>query len=313
MTSDIEKPIILLGAARSGTFLLSRSLSQHPDVAYISEPNYIWKAYNADLGHDMIPRSRCTDRVRNHIRSRFNEMRIQQGRSRFCEKTPANGMRLPFVLDVFPDAKLVHVVRDGRHCAISARRKFMGNVQKITTGPEAPAVESSGGPREGGGLGNLSTVIRRAKMRIQQGVPPSDLIHYVPKAVDSTLGKLGLKRHFVWGPEFPGIRQMMRTHPLIEICAIQWQQSVEGVLNTIAARPNANYYQVDFTRLLRDNEAVTREIFDFAELAQPASVQTLDARGFDSKRDPFETELSDEERQILMDRIASTLQKLEYI
>jgi hypothetical protein len=81
----------------------------------------------------MIPASRATEPVRAHIRRKFNQMRIAQGKPRFCEKTPANEMRLPFVLEVFPDAKLIHVVRDGRQVAVSARRKFCGNVDKITT------------------------------------------------------------------------------------------------------------------------------------------------------------------------------------
>jgi hypothetical protein len=310
--SQIEKPIIILGAARSGTYLMSRSLDQHPDVAYVSEPNTIWKAYNASLGHDMIPASRATEPVCAYIRNKFNQMRIAQGKARFCEKTPANGMRLPFVLEVFPDAKLIHVVRDGRQVAVSSRRKFRGNVNKITTGSESGRSEATR-KKSAGGFSNLHHVIRRTRMRLDQGVPLSDLPHYAPKALDSALGMIGLKRQFLWGPEFPGMRKMMRTHSLIEICAIQWQLSVEGVLNVVAARPGVDYYEVKFDRLIAENEKVTREVFDFAELPQPDHVEALRPRGFDRSDDPFQSELDEGERQIVMDRISGTLARLGFI
>jgi hypothetical protein len=310
--SQIEKPIIILGAARSGTYLMSRSLDQHPDVAYASEPNYIWKAYNASLGHDMIPASRATEPVCAYIRHKFNQMRIAQGKPRFCEKTPANGLRLPFVLEVFPDAKLIHIVRDGRQVAVSSRRKFRGNVNKITTGSESGPSETTG-KKSAGGFSNLRHVIRRTRMRLSQGIPLLDLPHYAPKAVDSALGMIGLKQQFLWGPEFPGMRKMMRTHSLIEICAIQWQMSVEGVLNVVSARPGVDYYEVKFDRLIAENEKVTREVFDFAELPQPDHVETLRPRGFDRSEDPFHSELDEGERQIVMDRISGTLARLGFI
>ena len=38
-----------------------------------------------------------------------------KGEKRLLEKTPENCLRLPFLLDLFPDARFIHLVRDGRN------------------------------------------------------------------------------------------------------------------------------------------------------------------------------------------------------
>lgn len=305
MESGIHKPIIILGAARSGTGLLIGSLARHPDLAWIEEPNFVWKSYNADVGHDMLPPTRATDRVKRHIHRRFDAMRIAQGRSRIVEKTPQSTLRLPFVLEVFPDAKLVHVIRDGRQVVASARRKYMGSTEKITRRREGPAPS-------GGSLGNVRAVAQVMRQKWEDGLPPSDLLRYGPKIWNMSLGMMGIKKAFAWGPEFPGMRRMMKTHPLVDVCAMQWQLSVEGVLNTLAARPDVACHTVRFERLIEETEKVTREIFEFADLPRPSELRPLPPNRFDASIDLFERELDETERRIVYDRIAETLHRLGY-
>ena len=68
-------------------------------------------------------------------------------------------------------------------------------------------------------------------------VPLVDLPYYLPKALGSALRMTGLRRQFPWGPEFPGMRDMMRTHSLIEACAFQWRQCVENSIKAFEAMP----------------------------------------------------------------------------
>jgi hypothetical protein len=43
----------------------------------------------------------------------------EQSKTRWAEKTPENILAVPFLYRLFPDAKFVHIVRDGRDVAIS--------------------------------------------------------------------------------------------------------------------------------------------------------------------------------------------------
>ena len=307
MEDGIRKPIIILGAARSGTGLLVASIARHPDVAWLEEPNFVWKAYNADVGHDMIPPSRATERVKRYIRTRFDAMRIAQGdKARIVEKTPQSALRLPFVLEVFPDAKLVHVIRDGREVVASARRKYLGSTEKITRSHEGLAAR-------GGNLRNARAVLHTMQQKWRDGLPPGDLLRYGPKIWNMSLGMMGIKKSFAWGPEFPGMRRMMKTHPLVDVCALQWQLSVDSVLNTLASRPALDVYEVRFERLVQEPEKVTQEVFDFAELSRPAELRPLPPSRFDASIDLFQSELDASERRIVYDRIAETLARLGYL
>lgn len=59
----------------------------------------------------MIPASRATPAVRAYIRSKFAQYCRDRGKTRLCEKSPANTMRLPFVLEVLSGAKVIHIIR----------------------------------------------------------------------------------------------------------------------------------------------------------------------------------------------------------
>lgn len=305
MADGIRQPIIILGAARSGTGLLAVSLARHPDLCLIDEPNFVWKAYNADVGHDMIPPTRATEQVKRYIHQRFDAMRRAAGdKPRIVEKTPQSAMRLPFVLEVFPDAHLVHVIRDGRQVVASARRKSMGAVGKVTRSREGMAERS-------GSAKNAATVLKVLRQKWEAGFPIRDLPRYAPKIWNTSLGMLGVKETFAWGPEFPGMRRMIRTHPLVDVSALQWQICVEGVRNVLASRPGLHVFETRFERLVAEPDAVASEILEFAGLPR-RDLPPLPPSSFDPSIDLFELELSAAERQIVYDRIGATLADLGY-
>jgi hypothetical protein len=215
-------------------------------------------------------------------------------------------MRLPFVLEVFPDAKIVHVIRDGREVVASARRKYMGSTAKITRSSEGMA-------ERGGNLRKSRAVLQTMKQKWRDGIPVGDLLRYGPKIWNMSLGMMGIKKSFAWGPEFPGMRRMMKTHPLVDVCALQWKFSVDGVANTLVSRPDLEVYELRFERLVRETEQVTREVFEFAELSRPTGLRPLPPTRFDASIELFRTELDADEQRIVHDRIGETLMQLGYL
>jgi len=49
----------------------------------------------------------------------------KEGKPRWCEKTPQHIQHMPLLADMFPGAKFIHVVRDGRDCAASFNRRWL--------------------------------------------------------------------------------------------------------------------------------------------------------------------------------------------
>jgi hypothetical protein len=48
----------------------------------------------------------------------------QSGKSRWCEKTPMHALHISSIRQLFPNAKFLHVIRDGRSCAASFHRRW---------------------------------------------------------------------------------------------------------------------------------------------------------------------------------------------
>lgn len=124
----VRNPIFVIGMAKSGKSLVCSLLRLHPDLAYWREANEIWDpsgypwvrsarktpplwadpaAYTLRWWRDAQPR-------RHEIRATFGAFQWFCRRPYFLNDTPLNTFRIPYLLDMFPDARFVHVIRDGR-------------------------------------------------------------------------------------------------------------------------------------------------------------------------------------------------------
>lgn len=104
----------LIGTHRSGTTWLGGLLGTIPGVAYWSEPRQVWSYGNWSQPDDRLEAADCTPKIANHIRRRFARYTRSRNASYFLEKTPSNCLRVDFIRSVFPDAKFIFLLRDGR-------------------------------------------------------------------------------------------------------------------------------------------------------------------------------------------------------
>jgi hypothetical protein len=108
----------IVGVARSGTSILGELVGAHPDVKYIFEAYVPWRLAGRGIdGSDRFTAEQATPGVRRFIRWWF---RWRKGNARIVvEKNPRNILRVPFLRAVFPEAKFIHIVRDGRDVTCS--------------------------------------------------------------------------------------------------------------------------------------------------------------------------------------------------
>lgn len=122
-------PIIIGGSDRSGTTLLRAALDCHPDVfagpetwlfAYRVSSHFLASEYEFDL--DEVRRIRSDSAGLAEFVDRFlGAAASRAGAERWCEKSPRNIRRLAYIWRHFPDARVVHVIRDGRDVVASLR------------------------------------------------------------------------------------------------------------------------------------------------------------------------------------------------
>ncbi len=195
-----EAPIILLGAHRSGTTWLGRVFAQHPALAYHEEPRNIWTWGNAYTPDDMLTQDDATDRVRAHIHKAFDKYVARHDAARLCEKTPSNLLRIPFIRAVYPDAKLVMIVRDGRSVLRSTDEILARGVP-------------------------LSLIARRAAT-----TPIAEWPAYAGATFGAISRKVTGRKLEYWGPRPPGWREWVgQDHPDV-VLAKQWAGCVSRAL-----------------------------------------------------------------------------------
>ena len=144
-----RNPIVFaVGCARSGTTLLQRMLDNHPELAVANDTHFILSAIDkATLqgGNDPILTTQIVDDTLSYYRfSRLglNEAQVRaaaenaptysafvsnlydvfgsmHGKPFAGEKTPSYCASIPILSGLFPDAKFIHLVRDGRDVALS--------------------------------------------------------------------------------------------------------------------------------------------------------------------------------------------------
>lgn len=118
----MAEPIIVIGAARSGTKWVRSLLASTGSFRVVPyDVNYIWRSGQHALPHDVLSPA-IGDRQAARIRSLLDRVALPspQGPGQpMLEKTVSNALRVPFVRRVFPGARFVEIVRDGREAIAS--------------------------------------------------------------------------------------------------------------------------------------------------------------------------------------------------
>ena len=121
-----DRPLIILGAPRSGSSLLFETLSQSPDLVTVGGESHIqfesiapFRPGHRGFDSNRLDRSDATTEAVSALHRGFatelrdrNGQPVPDGAVRLLEKTPKNALRLPLLDAVFPDALYVYLYRD---------------------------------------------------------------------------------------------------------------------------------------------------------------------------------------------------------
>ena len=143
-------PISIVGCPRSGTALLRNLLRSHPNLTFPDESHFIPAFYTAygdprsdgearrlgakilglfwvrNWGMDLAPEAFAGCRTFRDVLCRlYGEWARRENKPRWGDKTPQYVTAIPLLRKIFPEAKIIHIYRDGRDVALSWLRHQM--------------------------------------------------------------------------------------------------------------------------------------------------------------------------------------------
>jgi len=136
----MSRPFFVIGCPRSGTTLVRLMLDSHPRLAVPPESHFIVQgpgprepvgaALERILAHrrfrdwGLAPEHVEAEIARQQpasyadvVRCLYDAFARDRGKARWGDKTPHYVLHVPRLLELFPDAQIVHVIRDGREVA----------------------------------------------------------------------------------------------------------------------------------------------------------------------------------------------------
>src|SRR5947208_2188830 len=131
--------IFVVGARRSGTRWLQRILAAHPHVAWVPSESHLFSHGIAPLfelfqhslrsstttGRVYVERAVALDGARDLCDAVLGGF-LDPGAERLVERTPLHVLHLDLISGIYPDAQVVHIIRDGRDVALSVAAQNWG-------------------------------------------------------------------------------------------------------------------------------------------------------------------------------------------
>lgn len=220
------KPIIIIGAPRSGTNMLRDILTTFDQVGTwpCDEINYIWRHGNIRVNSDEFSADLARPEVTKYIRNCFKNLAKQHKLKWVVEKTCANSLRVPFVDKVLPEAHYIFIYRDGYDVLASAKLRWSATL-------------------------DIHYILKKSRY-----VPLIDLPYYGIRYFGNRLYRLISRdrRLAFWGPQLNDIDDLLKQYSLEEICALQWKRCVEKSDLALSNMPDDKVVRVKYEDFVID-------------------------------------------------------------
>lgn len=287
-SGNLDRPIIVIGAGRSGTTVIRRALMQHKDViGFEFEMNALWKYGNEHVNHDMLNiNEHYSSEVANHIQNAFIAQSLKFQKLRVLDKTVANVMRPAYVQKVLPGAKVLHVIRDGRSVSASAIERWSAKHKASYF------------------LKKLQTVPLSSLPRFTLGIIVSKL--------SSILTNKGYRQ--TWGSRWPGIDDDVARLPLAALCAKQWVMQVETALYQKEQLSPESYMEIRYEDLVLEPQEVFDKVRSFFELDLDPQFDDWVRETVDNTRtEKWHNNLDEQELKQVIEQSSELLSRLGYL
>lgn len=232
--------IFIIGAGRSGTNMLRDTICKIEgyETWPCDEINYLWKHGNISKKDDHFGKSEASEKTINFINKQFRRFQLQTGAQNIVEKTCANSLRINFINEIFPNAKFIFIVRDGKDVVASAIQRW-----------KAPL--------------DINYIFKKAKY-----IPLSDFGIYAYKYLINRIKKFFTKdkRLAYWGPIYNNMKRDLETLSLEEVSAKQWGMCVKEAFDDLSLLNQNKVHMMTYEKFVNNPTLEFERVLNFLNI-----------------------------------------------
>ncbi|BDX07666.1 sulfotransferase family protein [Planctobacterium marinum] len=277
-------PVFLIGAGRSGTKFLRSVLSASRYVVSVPyDVGYVWRYGNESVPHDELLPSHVNASIKKYIRNELPKLVDSASTKKplfLLEKSVPNSLRPAFLYEIYPEAKFIHLVRDGRAVTESSIRQWKSSPER----------------------GYLLKKLRYFPLKNYRYA-----IWYIVNMLKGIFLKRG---QMTWGPRYNGIDEDARALTVELVCARQWRKCIEIAEEQLKVVPKSQVFDINYDKMMED-ESVIRELVDFIGLEDAEQVlERFKITVQPTNKDKWRRSLTKGQLEEVNGEVAGTIEKL---
>lgn len=304
---DVNTAIVfIVGSPRSGTTLFGDVLDLHPQIVNWYEPYFVFDRYFRDHPDDRRTADDAQPHVARYLQREMAFYQRHRGGRIITEKSPRNSLKIPFLRAVFPQARFIHILRDGRDVTLSIRAEW---------------------ERRAAALRDQRAALPERWRTFRAYLAHQPLLRHKLAAARFQIGSLTnlfgqpqrlaqttrrWRGHSGWGPQFPGWYDAFTSVSQLEFNAMQWAQCVGTILDDRHLIPDDLFLEIRYETFLQAPQDTLARVFDFIDVDYPpdfdARMPTLNATNFNKWR----TRFSADEQAAIAPIVTPLLRQLGY-
>lgn len=293
--------VFIIGSPRSGTTVLGNILSCHNKIAEWYEPYYMWSYFIGYKENDIWYKTDLTSYAKKNIQREFAVYQRKSRKPIIVDKTPGNAFHIDLIRDVFPNAKWIHLIRDGRDVTLSIKKEWEKRKKMVHDKDYLELFRTA--------IGMLK---RQPYLKYRIMAVIFEMITNRSLDPKKYLNKSKWKGRPYWGPRFNGWEEFLRSHSSIEFNAMQWLESVEAVNNNWTLLPQKNKIEIRYEDLLKNTEETLCAIFDVLKVEIPSDFIDNIPKLQKNNTQKWKRELSFEERKKIYPILKSKIEELGF-
>lgn len=308
--SAAPRVIFIVGTGRSGTTFLSHALASDERFWNSFENRYIWNYGQKNRSSDVRTASDITPNIAAFIRSNILSFGGDGARI-VIDKTPSNSLRLPFLTEIFPGEKIIHIIRDPRAVIISRLHELSPKQDDLL------ATDRSGKSPQASRktpIGARRHLLKALKNRITRGnIPANRIPAFMRDALPRYAGHFLFGRRSSFGERLAGLNRIRKIHGQLVAQAVQWRECVTHACSHGRPLGSSRYMEIRYEDLQRDWRTEHRRIERFLGMGPlPALVDYFEANLRPPSKKHWREVLSTDDIATLEAYLRPTLEYLGY-